>query len=138
MKRLVVFSLVWLLSGLMLVACQRDQGVRAGNENETYQPRPAPRTDTAGNKELKGDLVKVKAAAKTITVRLENGKLQTFKVDDSTEVEGLGKPGKAAGTGLQRLTDMEGSEVTVWWDERKGAKVAERVEVTTTGKKQHK
>jgi hypothetical protein len=137
MQRLVVFSLVWLLSGLMSVACQRDQGVRAGNESETYQPRPAPQTDTAG-KEMKGELVKVNAAAKSITVRLENGTVQTFKVDDSTAIEGLGKPGKPAGTGLQSLTGKEGSEVTVWWDERKGAKVAERVEVTTTGKKQQK
>jgi len=136
MKRLVVFSLVWLLSGFMFVACQRDQGVRAGNESETYQPRPAPQTDTAGNEALKGDLVRVNTAAKTITVRLQNGRIQTFKVDASTEVEGLGKPGKAEGTGLQRLTGKEGSEVTVWWDERDGAKVAERVEVTMSGKKQ--
>jgi hypothetical protein len=134
MKRLV-FSLVWLLSGLMVVACQRDQGVRAGNESETYQPRPAPQTNTAGNEGLKGDLLKVNAAAKTITVRLENGRMQTFKVDAGTEVEGVGK---AAGTGLQRLTGKEGSEVTVWWDEREGAKVAERVEVTVFGKKLHK
>ncbi len=47
MKKLLVLSLFCILSGLVLIACQRDQGVQAGNEQgrtDTYQPRSAPKT----------------------------------------------------------------------------------------------
>ena len=45
MKKFVIFSFVCILSGLMLAACQREQGVQAGNEQGRtgeYQPRSAP------------------------------------------------------------------------------------------------
>ena len=45
MKKLIILSFVCTLSVLMLVGCQRDQGVQAGNDQGntgTYQPRPAP------------------------------------------------------------------------------------------------
>jgi hypothetical protein len=41
MKRVLVYLLIWFLSGLLLMSC--DRGVRASREEgTTYQPRPAP------------------------------------------------------------------------------------------------
>src|SRR5262245_10796294 len=114
MKRFIVFSCFCFLVGFSLVACQRDGGVRAGNESGEYMPRPAPKVE---DHEIKGELVRIDSTHKTIQVRLESGMLQTFKFDDSTVVEGLpkqqsksAKPADTSGK-VRSLTGKEGSEV---------------------------
>jgi len=102
MKKFVTVSFVCILSGLVLVACQRDQGVQAGNEQNRpgeYQPRPAPKGELQQDQakqdqakegqEITGELQRVDMAGKTITVRVDNGMEQTFKFDDNTMVMGL-------------------------------------------------
>src|SRR2546427_11858761 len=143
MKKFFILSLVCILSGLMLAACPREQGVQAGNEqgraNEQgrtgeYQPRSAPSGEAEQSQaqqgqaqqgqEMTGELQRVDMAGKTISVRVNNGMEQTFKFDDNTMVMGLegqpqasapSKSGKAANASIQNLVGKEGSEVTVQW-----------------------
>jgi hypothetical protein len=124
----------------MLAACQRDQGVQAGSEGDTFQPRPAATEAEIGravNQEMKGELVRVDTAGKAIAIRVENGMWQTFKYDDSTVVEGLQeqqkkatKSGKTSKIGVRNLAGKEGSEVAVRWIEQDNGKWATKVEVT--------
>jgi hypothetical protein len=143
MKRFWLFSLVCFFSGFMLLGCQRDEGVRAGNDSETYQPRPAPSKDAQDDKrqreedrEMKGELLRVDTAAKTVVIRLENGVVQTFKFDDATAVEGLqvqvtdAKKQSTKSKGVRGLVGKEGSEVTIQWAEDSGPKLATEIEVT--------
>jgi len=135
MKRFIVLSCFCFLVGFSLMSCQRDGGVRAGNESGDYMPRPAPKVE---DHEVKGELVRIDLTHRTIQVRLENGMLQTFKFDDSTVVEGLqkqpqqSKSAKAPDTSgkVRSLTDQEGSEVTIQWIDDGGAKLATDIEVT--------
>ena len=165
MKKFVIFSFVCILSGLMLAACQREQGVQAGNEQGRangqgrtgeYQPRSAPSGEAEQSQaqqgqaqqgqEMTGELQRVDMAGKTITVRVDNGMEQTFKFDDNTMVMGLegepqasapSKSGKAANASIQNLVGKEGSEVTLQWRDENNAKTAARVNVTqiSTSKK---
>jgi len=165
MKKFFILSLVCILSGLMLAACQREQGVQAGNEqgraNEQgrtgeYQPRSAPSGEAEQSQaqqgqaqqgqEMTGELQRVDMAGKTITVRVDNGMEQTFKFDDNTMVMGLegqpqasapSKSGKAANASIQNLVGKEGSEVAVQWRDENGAKMATHINVTqvSTSKK---
>ena len=94
MKKLIILSFVCTLSVLMLVGCQRDQGVQAGNDQGntgTYQPRPAPapKGESEQGQQMTGELQRVDMAAKTISIRVDNGMEQTFKFDDNTMVAGL-------------------------------------------------
>ena len=120
------------------MACQRDGGVRAGNESGDYMPRPAPKVE---DHEVQGELLRIDPAQKTVQVRLESGMLQTFKFDDSTVVEGLAKQpsksAKAADTSgkVRSLTGKEGSEVTIEWIDDGGAKLATSIEVTQLNEK---
>ena len=135
MRKFSLFALVSILSGFMLIACERSGGVRAGNDSEDYKPRPAPQADTnvtggatAGlMQEMKGELVRVDTASKTVVVRLENGMVQTFKFDDNTMVSGLDA---TKSSGVRSLAGKEGSEVLVKWEERGGSKQATSIEVT--------
>jgi len=140
MKKFIFFSAVF-FSSFLFVACQRDRGVYAGNDSDTYQPRPAPaRNNTATtDHEMKGELGHVDMARKTIAVRLENGIAQTFKFDDTTSIAGLqdqtgtkaSKPGTTNKQSMRSLAGKEGSEVTVQWtDDSSGNKMATNVEVT--------
>src|SRR5262245_26677477 len=121
MKKFTWFSLVCILSALMAFACQRDRGVYAGNESDTYQPRPAP--VLTNNQEVKGELIRLDMAGKTIAVRVENGMEQTFKFDETTVLKGLeeqtqaapAKSGKTSSSPLRNLAGKEGSELTVQW-----------------------
>jgi uncharacterized protein YcfL len=147
MKKVVILCFVSVLSVFMLAGCQRDEGVQAGNEQGntgTYQPRPAPKGDlqskeSGQNQEISGELQRVDMAAKTMTVRLDNGMEQTFKFDDSTMVMGLegqqgqttpAKPGKATNAAIRNLVGKEGSEVMVQWRDDDGAKMATQINVT--------
>src|SRR6185295_5892006 len=136
MKKFNVFSLICILSGFMVIACQRDRGVYAGNESDTYQPRPAPVLNTSSD--VKGELIRVDMAGKMIAVRVENGMEQTFKFDDNTTLKGLdGQPpaspaqaGKTNASPLRNLAGKEGSEVTVQWHDDSGARMATNIDVT--------
>jgi hypothetical protein len=138
------------VSVFILVGCQRDQGVQAGNEQGntgTYQPRPAPKAEPGQNKgelgqnqEISGELQRVDMAAKTISIRVDNGMEQTFKFDGNTMVMGLegqqppatnpSKAGKATNASIRNLAGKEGSEVTIQWRDDGGAKMATQVNVT--------
>ena len=150
MKKLIILSFVCSFSVLMLAGCQRDEGVQAGNDQGntgTYQPRPAPAPkgevqqghEVQQGQEMAGELQKVDMAAKTISIRVDNGMEQTFKFDDTTMVTGLesqaqsnapSKSGKTANAMIRNLVGKEGSEVRVQWRDENGAKMATHVDVT--------
>jgi hypothetical protein len=143
MKKLLALTLMGLMSGFLSLACQRDEGVRAGNDagSDTYQPRPAPNNDpdNAEQEEISGELIKVDVPKKTISVRVENGMEQTFKFNDQTMVFGLTAstvetPARAEAPSSRRVRDLvgkEGSEVSVQWSgDGSAAKMATRVTVT--------
>ena len=152
MKKVIICSLICVLAGLMLFACQRERGVQAGNETgtDTYQPRAATQGETAqsakaANQDIRGELIRVDMAGKTATVRLPNGMEQTFKVDDRTMVMGLdaqpktgetqAKSGVGNAAAFRNLAGKEGSEVVVAWLDDNGAKMAAHInviEVNTT------
>ena len=124
MKPVTCFAVFCLVAGLMLVACQRNQGVQAGNDD--YQPRPAP-TREVQNPEIKGELTQINLDKRTIVVRVENGMVQTFKFDDDTAVVGLvNQPGSLVG--------KEGSELAIQWEDQDGTKIATVIEVTQVSK----
>jgi hypothetical protein len=136
MKKFVILSFVCVMCGLMLFACERNEGVQAGNDQSntgTYQPRPAPapKGEVEQNQEISGELQHVDMAAKTVSIRVDNGMEQTFKFSVDTAVMGLegqaGKPGKAS---VGNLMGKEGSEVTVQWRDDNGAKMATHIDVT--------
>ena len=140
MKKGIIFSLVCIVSALLLFACERDRGVFAGNDSDTYQPRPAPRAKGEAKNPLQGELLRVDMAGKTISVRVENGMEQTFKFDDNTSVTGLeSQPetappsriaSKTSNTAIRNLAGKEGSEVKVAWRDDDGARIATRIDVT--------
>jgi|SRR5262245_9944786 len=138
MKTFTVSSLICFL--FILISCQRDRGVHAGNVDGNYQPAPAPPTEAQkadSNDEIQGELLRVDTRKKTISLRVESGMVQTFKFDDDTSVVGLedqsqtdsAKPGKVANSELRNLIGKEGSEVTVQW-RRSDEKIATNVAVT--------
>jgi hypothetical protein len=133
MKRLLIFSLICFLSGLMTIACER--GVRAGREGETetYQPRPAPmeeQTSTATNQQMKGELMRVDQKNRTVTVRAENGMEQTFKVNNRTKVNPPRTGPPVAVGEIRDLEGKEGSEVVIAWVDEAGAKTAATIDVS--------
>jgi len=149
MRKLFVFTLLCILSGLAGMACQRDQGVEAGNDN--YQPRRSVDTGAntanpaldqtgkpAGNQDIQGELIRVDMGSKTMTVRTENGMVQTFKFDNATTIQGVEQPQSTnkrtqaqAANQVRGLVGKEGSEVTITWtDQDDGAKMASNVNVT--------
>jgi hypothetical protein len=142
----------------MLIGCQRERGVEAGNEpgrTDTYQPRPAPSgelppstTPQAGtqpygsSQEIRGELTRVDMANETFTVRVESGMEQTFKWNDQTNVQGLesetAQRQAPAGSQMLNLRGKEGSQVTVMWRDENGAKMASSVNVTQMSKSNSK
>jgi len=132
MKRVLVYSVICFLSGLLLISCER--GVRASREEgpATYQPRPAPAEERpAPVRDMKGELISIDLKNNTIMVRAENGMEQTFKFNDVTSVLGVEPQGTTHPNTMQvrSLIGREGSEVTVRWDEEAGAKMATSVTV---------
>jgi len=144
MKRLLIFSLICFLSGLMTIACER--GVRASREGtETYQPRPAPSEEATPNatnpqnQPMKGELTNVDTKNQTVTVRAANGMEQTFKVNDQTKVQGANlrqdrnQPRAGAPVAIIEVRDLkgrEGSEVIIAWVDEAGARMATNIDVT--------
>jgi hypothetical protein len=150
--KLLTFSLICLLS-LGITACQQDRGVQAGREDgttETYQPRPGTegqqpaqrpgaQTDQSGmaNQELRGQVMRVNAAERTIMMRDSNGMQQTVKYDDNTMISGAGldmtqKPGQSQSQMHQNLIKnlKPGTEVVVLWTGDANNRVASSINVT--------
>src|SRR5262249_62124590 len=126
MKTFKVFSLLCFLTGFIFIACQRDRGVQAGNDDTTYQPAPAPPSEppnASSSDEIKGELLRVDTRDKTISVRVESGMVQTFRFNDDTYVAGLqnqpeanpAKTGKVIDGDVRNLLGKEGSEIAVEW-----------------------
>ena len=136
MKKFVILSFACIVSALMLFGCGREQTVQAGSEQSntgTYQPRPAtrPKDEVQQNQAMSGELRHVDMAAKTFSIRVDNGMEQTFKFDDDTTVTGLEvQPLKTGHVSIRDLMGKEGSEVTVQWRETNGTKTATHVDVT--------
>jgi hypothetical protein len=128
MRKLGLYTLIWIISGFMLIACQRDRGVYAGNDQ--YQPRPVPKgdvvTDKGRQRELKGELARIDRARKIFVIRVENGMEQTFKYDDDTMVRGL----EDQNAPMRNLMGKEGSEISVKWQDAGGIKSATNIDVT--------
>jgi hypothetical protein len=133
MKRLLVYSLICFLSGVMMISCER--GVKAGREEpETYQPRPAPAEDRAtAVKDVQGELISADLKNNTIMIRAQNGMEQTFRFNDQTTVQGLEPQSTTTNQPktmtVRDLMGKEGSEVTVTWKDAAGAKMATAVTV---------
>jgi len=139
MKKFIAFGLVCMLSGFVVIACQRDRGVYAGNESD-YQPRAATTERDNASRDVKGELMRVDIAGKTVAVRVANGMEQTLNFDNNTVLTGLALPQAPASppaktrasnnTPLRNLAGKEGSELTVQWRDESGAKMATNIEVT--------
>ena len=133
MKRLLVYSLICFLSGVMMISCERS--VKASREEpQEYQPRPAPAEDRAtAVKDVQGELISVDLKNNTIMIRAQNGMEQTFRFNDQTTMQGLEPESRStnhAKTMMVRdLMGKEGSEVTVTWKDEAGAKMATSVTV---------
>jgi len=134
MKRLLVYSLICFLSGLLMISCER--GVRADREEgpDTYQPRPAPAEErSAAAKDVKGELISIDMKNNAVMVRAENGMEQTFRFDDQTSVQGVDVQGtttsKPKTMAVRNLIGKEGSEVTVMWRDEAGARMATSITV---------
>jgi hypothetical protein len=126
MKRFRWFCMICFLSGFTVVACQRNDGVHAANGSDTYQPRAAAKVHHDDH-QMEGELIRVDKAGKTIGIRVENGMLQTFNVDNNTTVAGLASP---PDHNVLNLIGKEGSEVIVQFDDQDGTKIARNIEVT--------
>jgi hypothetical protein len=119
-----VLPLIGILSGLMLIGCDRDRGVYAGND--TYQPRPAPIAKKPVSQDIHGELVRLDLPKKIFVLRVANGMEQTFEFNDLTYVMGL----QQTHLPVRSLVGKEGSEVIVEWQEVDSAKTAQRIDVT--------
>jgi len=138
--KFLTFSMICVLS-LAGIACNRDEGVRAGGEGD-YQPRSAPHGVTApgtlpnaaptldpgmasgtfAGQEMKGEFVRVDAAKKVMVIRVENGMEQTLKYDDKMTVTGMG---------AAQLKDLKpGSHLTLKWTGNATDKMVTSVNVT--------
>jgi len=149
MRKFVFLSFVSIVPALMLMGCERDQAVHAGYEQDntgTYQPRPAPKGEVQQSTEISGELQRVDMAAKTISIRVDNGMEQTFKFDENTMVMGLegepkatvpSKQSKPTNPSIRSLIGKEGSEVTVEWRNQDGAKMATHIDVTQLSSRSH-
>jgi hypothetical protein len=144
------------ISVFMLVACEREQGVQAGGEDRpnVYQPAPAPTTPVTpgetgtgrgpmtgtgamAGSELRGELIRIDQAKKTIVIRTVNGMEQTLKFNDQTMVTGQSstetRPGGAKNMTTRNLMGKEGSEVMVQWREDAGSKLVTSVTLLPAG-----
>jgi hypothetical protein len=88
----------------------------------TQAPAPMAERRSAKAETAKGELVKVDADAKSITIKGSDGVETVFAYNDATEVAG-GRDGVAG------LATKAGSKVTVHFTSAAGAKTATKIEV---------
>lgn len=81
----------------------------------------AQQTAEAQAQQAKGELVKVDAEAKTLSVKTADGAEVMFSYTDSTEITGA--------AGAQGLATSAGSKVTVHYTTKDQSKIATKVEV---------
>jgi len=131
MRSLIASSLICALVGFTSIACERNGGVQAANDD--YQPRPAPKPEEKN--ETKGELLRVELSDTTLSIRLANGVEQTFLIDDQTVI--------ASGDqhhhhySLRDLMGKEGSELTVRWHNDAEIKTASNIEVNQFSTSKH-
>jgi len=131
--------------GLILTfsSCQRSQSVHAGAEETTgngYQPRTAPDLgvsidrDRAG--QIRGEVLSVDMARRSILIRVENGMQQTVQWNNDTTVNGVPVDSKPATTTrtpdgiMQALAFRPGSAVVIASTDDNGQKMATVIQVT--------
>ena len=88
-------------------------------------PPPASQSESAKTMSLQGELVKVDADAKTISVKTADGAEVLFTYNDKTEVQGARE--------IAGLATQAGSKVTVQYTADKDKKIATRIEVQPKG-----
>src|SRR5262249_35929228 len=134
MRRRIALLFLGSLAGFALMACQREQSVQAGREDNSA---------ISSMQDMKGELVRIDPSNKTIVIRTENGMEQTFNNNDKTTVTVMPAPTKgkqkpaAPNDQVSSLAGKTGSEVTVHWNTQGDEKVATSIDVTqmTGGKK---
>jgi hypothetical protein len=85
-------------------------------------PMPADTQASAKSQTVKGELVSVDDAAKSITIKDDKGAEQKFAYDDKTDVSG-------AREGIAGLATRAGSKVTVKFTDGAAGKLATKIEV---------
>ena len=85
-------------------------------------PPVAPGGGAAQNKTATGELAKVDAAAKEITIKGPDNKDMVFTYNDATQMSGVDG-------GAQGLTGKAGATLRVTYQERDGANLASKIEV---------
>lgn len=85
-------------------------------------PMPADTQASAKSQTVKGELVSVDDAAKSITIKDDKGAEQKFAYDDKTDVSG-------AREGVAGLATRAGSKVTVKYTDGATGKLATKIEV---------
>jgi len=131
MKRFTVLFSISIISAFLLTACQPDRSVHAGNEE--YKPRPAPSANVKNELWVRGELIRVDQKDKMVSVRLDNGRLQTLKFNDCTEVDGLQDQQQNMSKSGASLIGKEGSEVSIQLGKANGEKIALVIDVTPGG-----
>jgi hypothetical protein len=86
----------------------------------------APQAASAEQKSVDGELVKVDAASKMLTIKNQEGQELQFAYDDSTQVEG--QEG-----GVQGLASSTGTRLTVHYKEDSGKMHATRIQIKKQG-----
>jgi hypothetical protein len=139
MNKMISLALIGVLSGSMLSACNRQRVVQAGNEpteeSGIYQPRQALPPDSPeairqrakNDRTVVGQLIKVDLANNTIAILTENGMEQTFRLDNTTMVNGSSTTSK--GTRTNELSGKEGEILIIEWEDHSGPKLAMSVDV---------
>lgn len=126
-RTFVMLSAVGLLSVPAYVAAQ-DPQPQPPSQPSTPAPRPEPApaapmpSDSAKSQTVKGELVSVDDAAKSITIKDDKGTEQKFTYDDKTDVSG-------AREGVAGLATRAGSKVTVKYTDGAAGKLATKIEV---------
>jgi hypothetical protein len=84
--------------------------------------RPPAQEDKARDMQARGELVKVDAEAKTLSIKSADGAEMTFAYNDSTQVTG-------AQEGVAGLATKAGTRVTVHYTSSGATKTATKIEV---------
>jgi hypothetical protein len=133
-RTFVMLSAVGLLSVPAYVAAQDPQPPSqpspATPSTPTARPDPAqppaaapmPSETSAKSQTVKGELVSVDDAAKSITIKDDKGAEQKFAYDEKTDVSG-------AREGIAGLATRAGSKVTVKFTDGAAGKLATKIEV---------
>lgn len=134
-RTFVMLSAVGLLSVPAYVAAQDPQPAQPSTPSPSTPaarpdpaqppaaaPMPSESASSAKSQTVKGELVSVDDAAKSITIKDDKGAEQKFAYDDKTDVSG-------AREGVAGLATRAGSKVTIKYTEGAAGKLATKIEV---------